>query len=257
MAGKQPSRVRLVAIDLDGTLLDGEGALDSAATPLISRILEKGACITLATGRDPYSARHLSRPIAWSFPLVTCNGAVVWDVGKERPLMKRTIPLKAVRDCIDCLPEFGLAPFVMEITPDHRFVVRPTSQGDSFHEVVKLYASGDIASVESAKAGIKTLLDGTIYTTSSFHGNLEICPAGVSKASGLDTVARALGILPEEIACIGDGENDLELFGYAGVRVAMGNAIEPLKAMADFVAPSNTEHGVAEALAWILSTSRP
>lgn len=257
MAAKLSSKVQLIAIDLDGTLLDGQGALDAAALPLISNILSKGACITLATGRDPHSAIHLSRPIAWSAPLVTCNGAVLWDVGRQRPLMKRTIPLEAVRSCLECLPEFGLVPFVMEITADLRFVVRPTSQDDSFHEVVKLYASGDIASVESAKAEIKAFLDGAIHTTSSFHGNLEICPAGVSKASGLDSVAKALGILPEEIACIGDGENDLELFGYAGVRVAMGNAIEPLKAMADFIAPANTEHGVAAALAWILSTTQP
>jgi len=206
VAAKLSSKVRLVAIDLDGTLLDGKGALDTAALPLVSSILSKGVCITLATGRDPHSATHLSRPITWNAPLVTCNGAVLWDVDRQMPLMKRTIPLEAVQSCLERIPEFGLVPFVMEITTDLRFVVRPTSQGDSFYEVVKLYASGDVASVESAKAEIKALLDGTIYTTSSFHGNLEICPAGVSKASGLDSVAKALGILPEEIACIGDGE---------------------------------------------------
>jgi Cof subfamily protein (haloacid dehalogenase superfamily) len=154
-------------------------------------------------------------------------------------------------------PEFGLVPFLMEITQDLRFIVRPTSWDESFHEVVKLYATGGDSEIDAAKRKIRALSDGSVSITSSLHGNLEVCPAGVSKASGLAYLADQLDIHPEEIACIGDGENDIEMFGFAGIRVAMGNAVLPLKSLADHVAPSNTEHGIVKALEWILSQTDP
>lgn len=242
---------------MDGTLLNAESILEPRALPHINQALSKGIRVTVATGRDPYSATQLTHPVAWQTPLITCNGAVLWDAPTQALLKKHTIPKDAVRHCLDSFPEFGLVPFVMEITQDLRFTVRPTSQEDSFHEVVKLYAMGGDSEIDAAKKKIGTLLDGTVSITSSLHGNLEVGPARISKASGLLYLSGQLGISPEEIACIGDGENDIEMFGFAGIRVAMGNAIRPLKSLADHVAPPNTEHGIAEALEWILSQTDP
>src|SRR5258708_38898057 len=87
--------------------------------------------------------------------------------------------------------------------------------------------------------------DGQLYITQSAFDLLEFLHPAVSKVKGLQTIARDLGIRPEEVVAIGDGHNDIGMLQFAGLGVAMGNAHEEVKREADYVTSSNAEDGVA------------
>lgn len=245
--------IKMIAIDLDGTLLDLEGNLKDRVISEVDRIVKKGIAIIIATGRDPISATQYAKKLRINYPIVACNGAVVWDPEYMKILFKKTIPLETAHTCLDKIAAFELTPFILEITKDCIFIVREATSNNQMQEIVKIYASGLLEQIEFAKNEISAYFNGTIYMVTSYHKNLEICPSGINKATGVAFVANLLSISREEIACIGDGENDVEMFEFANKRVAVDNAVEPVKRLADFIAPPNYRMGVVDALKWLAS----
>jgi hypothetical protein len=189
-----------------------------------------------------------------------------------RWLRHEPIPLELARETISALNDegFGLncyvndELYVAEITPQAEqyagfqdLVVHPV--GDLLawlqEPPTKLVVIGDPRVLEGLKERMVARFDGRLYISTSLPYFLEFASPDVTKAAGLQFVAKRLGFSRERTVAFGDGENDIELVDWAGFGVAVDNADELVKERADFVCPSVTDEGVAQVLEAYLDSS--
>lgn len=262
-------RPRLVALDIDGTLLrwvDGGGQSQEQLTQrvhdAVHRAHQAGAHIVLASGRSPHGmtriADLLKLPAAEEEPLwvVAANGAVVFRYPPLEVVREETFdPRAAVYAVLEHHPEARVA--VEERGVGYR-ISRPFPDGELSGEMIltpleELVAEPVnrviIRDPEATADDFVDLMDrlglhGTDYVV-GWTAWLDLAPIGVSKASGLQLVADALGVNREDALAIGDGRNDLEMLEWAGRGVAMGQAIDLVKQTADAVTDSVDEDGAA------------
>lgn len=270
---------RLVVLDIDGTLLDPSDVVRPVVHDAIVACRGLGIEVVLATGRRLRTTRPVVEQLGILLPLVLYNGALVWetDTGSalaERPLdragLERALTeaereglgalalrgprsderLVLVTDPLPPLPEFE-----RELLPRTGEVDRlPAADVLELDDVLTVDLFGPEralrrATARLARAGLP------IY----HHGPFEWIPQlprwvanvhapGVSKASGVELLARRRGLTLADVLAVGDGENDLPLLRRAGLGVAMGNAPEHVRAQAGAVVRGHDEDGVAEAL---------
>ena len=235
---------RLLALDMDGTLLDDRQRISRTNAEWIRRAAEAGVTICLSTGRSFASAVPYAEELGLDTPMITVNGGEVW----EKPyVLHRRICLPW--ETVERLYRLALA------HGDDVWYWAYTTEG----LYNKTNWTGDIAGKEWLKFGFHTEDDGIRRSlweeVSSWGGlelsnssplNIEINPAGVTKAAGLETVCRLVGVSMAETVVAGDSLNDLTAIRVAGLGVAMGNAQEAVKRAADAVTATNEEDGVAE-----------
>lgn len=268
-----------LALDLDGTLFLPIGP--NSATPEISpRVVEAiqradqtGYLVLPATGRPPQGLAQSLAPLRLTGPMVVCNGAAAIS-GSGQVMFEELLSPELLASTVAALQEKlpgvkfavvrdgGQSLLVEEGYPelvvshqDHlrdpkELVVRPLSE---------LLAEGCVnLIVRHPEIGPRELAEvvATLPGVVPMYSNdllLEVQAAGVSKATGVARVCAAFGIGPEQVIAIGDSNNDRELLAWAGCSVAMGNATAELKELADLVAPSNSEDGVAVVLEELLA----
>lgn len=282
--------IRLVCLDVDGTLVNEKKEIPPLVLHTLQRIQERGVKVTLASGRLISSLREYADLIGTQAPLIALNGAWVEKIG-ETPIL--CIPLETHTACqlIDKAEQDGL--HVSVYFADGVMLKNDDSAQDwpYFHqklenlqaEVVEYWPftqknsrSNDLQPINcGSRPLMKVLVSGKLETISKFilkyeeefHSqchfflsndqHLEIVSPQVSKGEALHVVAAYLGIKQEEVLAIGDHYNDLSMLEFAGLGVAMGNAPQPVQARANWVTKSNTEMGVAVAIAhffgeWVL-----
>lgn len=252
---------KLVALDVDGTIVDGENLMTTAVGTAIHAMRERGSEIVIATGRSAPGVYDVLHKLAIDDGIaVSSNGSVVFDVDPFRVRHLVTFDareavarvLKTMPDAIVAVEDVGVGyrvsqPFpageingtivVEEVDdlvrePVSRVIIRsPGHDSEEFHALV-------------ADLG----LDDTNYFI-GYSSWLDLAPVGVSKASGLDYVCQARGISPADVLAVGDGRNDIEMLQWAGRGVAMGQAPEEVTSVADAVTGSIHEDGLAEELA--------
>lgn len=241
--------IKLIALDMDGTLVNHEGEVSPENEQAIKRAKEKGIHVVLSTGRSLFTCRDISDELGRSSYLVTVNGGEIYD--HEYNLVDR-IPLD-----IDLVKQL----WVLKEEHDVYFW-SSTSQG--------LFNSRkpfdlDIESYNWLKFGFdiqdddvrKVMMDELVKNealeiTNSSPTNIEINPAGVNKAAALVKVCKWLDLSMDQVMAVGDSMNDIAMIREAGFGVAMGNAQEAVKEAADWVTGINTEHGVAQAIDKVL-----
>lgn len=241
--------IKLIALDMDGTLVNHEGEVSPENEQVIKRAKEKGIHVVLSTGRSLFTCRDISDELGRSSYLVTVNGGEIYD--HEYNLVDR-IPLD-----IDLVKQL----WVLKEEHDVYFW-SSTSQG--------LFNSRkpfdlDIESYNWLKFGFdiqdddvrKVMMDELVKNealeiTNSSPTNIEINPAGVNKAAALVKVCKWLDLSMDQVMAVGDSMNDIAMIREAGFGVAMGNAQEAVKEAADWVTGINTEHGVAQAIDKVL-----
>jgi HAD superfamily hydrolase (TIGR01484 family) len=273
-------RPRLVALDIDGTLLrwiEGAGASQEEVTPAVhqavQRALDAGAHIVLASGRAPHNMTEVADMLDLHDPdhpdraerlwIVAANGAVVFRYPPMEVVYEETFDAgPAVRAVLEAHPtalvaveERGLGYRVTAPFPEGE-LGGTTTVVDSVDELVKEPVSRVIirdpdAEVDDFVRLVERLgLTGTDYAI-GWTAWLDLAPVGVSKASGLQYVAEQLGVDAEDVLAIGDGRNDLEMLAWAGRGVAMGQAVEEVKQGADDVTGTVNEDGAAQEIeAW-------
>jgi HAD superfamily hydrolase (TIGR01484 family) len=245
--------VRLVATDLDGTLLRDDGTISPRTDAALRLVSERGIVVVLVTGRPPRIVRaRLGDWLATAgrhlHELVICaNGALVWDpatgaVVRDRPLTVETANriVEAVRARLPGLRhsvEAGADWFHKPDGPDP--VTRPVNKLLLHHPAEAL---DDILAHTVAVAG--TDAEATISGPSW----VEVSAAGVTKAAALAEVAADLGIGPAEAVAFGDMPNDLAMLAWAGRSVGVANAHRSVLAAVDEVTASNQDDGVAMVL---------
>ena len=259
---------KLVALDIDGTLLRPvaeTGFSTDEVTPAvraaIHRAVDAGAHVVLASGRAPLSMTwvletlDLPRDGSKAFT-VASNGAVTFSFPPMEVLSEVTFDAReAVRTVLEHVPEAAVA--VEEHGVGYR-VNRHFPDGELDGEMI-LTPVEDLVAKEVSRVIIRDPdstsedfvslaerlgLQGTNYFI-GWTAWLDLAPEGVSKASGLAEVADRLGVNRVDVLAIGDGRSDIEMLEWAGRCVAMGQAPEEVKAVADAVAPSVDEDGAA------------
>ena len=266
--------IKLIALDLDGTLLNSQKRLSQRNEEVLKECIRRGIEIVPCTGRIWNGIPEFIRNISGIHYASTINGAVVEDVISHQVLRERKMSVEQAVEILQLAKTFetmydayvggqgyGEARFMdhMErygVDPGIRDMVRRTRQivPDVTQKIQELglpvekinYFFGD--QNERGRARIALEARGDMVISSSFRNNLEINLAGATKGDGIRCLAEHLGLKPEETMGFGDGENDLTMMQMAGIGVAMGNGEDSVKAAADYVTDTNDADGVAQAI---------
>lgn len=278
---------QLLALDLDGTLLDSSGRPHPENLEAIARAREAGCMVVLCTGRGLTESSRVIEAIGHTGPLVLASGAMVYDTSSHETLHRGVIEphlgieivnfLRNDRDAILMLPDPAAVPFDYYVVDgdlltsntrwwfdwvgarvQHFSEITP----DDLHHVLRVGLVGPPPDLESTTARIIEQFGEHVYChhfaalqepDGSTVNILEIFAKGVNKWTGLQWLAARHDIDESAIACIGDQINDLAMIEHAACGVAMGNAVESVKALANHVTHDNDTAGVAHAIRQMLS----
>lgn len=270
----RPGLPKLIATDLDGTLVRSDETVSAYTHEILSRVKAAGIPIVGATGRGPRLIDLVRADIPVADFLVMGGGSRVVDLtDPDVPLVLRDerIEGEALADLLATLEgEIGplsvlieasdepQAPLWGDPNPAWRYpeVVEARVRAEALAgRVIKGFAYHDRYDADELLALARELIDPAVATvTQAGLGYIEICPPGVDKATGLAVVAQTLGVDPDDVLVFGDMPNDLPMFDWAGFgRVAVANAHPLVRAAADEVTGSNDADGVAAYLDAILS----
>lgn len=261
----------LIACDVDGTLFDDDEKISPRTRDAIRAAVGAGAQFVVATGRPPRWIRPVVDALGFAPISVCANGAVIYDAATDRVVSARTLGVDTLAELAELatrvIPGAGLAverigesahdtatpQFVSSPGYEHAWLNPDNTEVSIDHllsaPAIKLLirkagaASADMAAELAKHVGF----EGDI-TYSTNNGLVEIVPLGISKATGVDEIARPLGISDAEVVAFGDMPNDVPMLLRAGLGVAMGNAHPDALAVADEVTAPNSEDGVARVL---------
>ena len=259
--------VRLVATDLDGTLLGLEDVVSERTRDAIRAVAAAGIHVIAATGRSQWTAAPLVEP-ADGLDLVVCsNGASLYHLREERSLSSYAIVDDVIDKVLVTLAEqLPGCVYGWETEDDLHYEAgflayrpnldRPASPdlavGDRPAPIRKLMVGhAEVQHYELLDAVVPLMPSGAFATTSGAPF-VEITGEGVDKAFGVRKVCERLGIAAEEVVAIGDNHNDIAMVSWAGRGIAMGNAHPALLAVVDEQTESNVEDGVAQILETLL-----
>lgn len=258
---------RLIALDVDGTLLDTQHRLAPETREAILQARAHGAHVCLATGKLLASVTDLIASLQLAGPQITCNGAAIMDASTGASLTSWPIPPATRQLAIASLRDAGTDLAIAWYTSDAIFTDAAPGLLDrtlaAYHEpairhvgrldehlppALKLLITGDPTRLAIVREQLANNLGAhatVMRTTADF---VETVSPDVSKGTALIALARSLGIAREEIVAIGDGENDITLLDAAGLGIAVANAMPALRPYARAITTSASELGVAHAL---------
>ena len=253
-------RPQVVALDVDGTVLDHDGSLTAEVRAAVRAVVDAGAHVVLATGR----AWHSTLPVVEQLGLaggqsVCSNGAVVVDFPPERIVKAVTFDPRAVIAKVGAHAP-GTLIAVEEIGRGYRLnghfpegdltgemLIEDVEQLSS-RPVTRIILRDPARSDQDFVALAEQLgLHGVQYYV-GYSAWLDIAPEGVTKASGLDGVVGSLGMDPADVLAVGDGRNDIEMLTWAGRGVAMGQAPVEVQQVADAVTGTFADGGLVTEL---------
>jgi Cof subfamily protein (haloacid dehalogenase superfamily) len=259
---------RLIATDLDGTLLRSDESVSRRTRDALAAAAAAGAAHIVVTGRAVPWTRHILDGLGYRGLAVCGQGAQVYDAGEHRLLTSVTLDrqvaglalakieaevgplyLAASRDGLDgeVLVGPGYVPTgALPITPF-------TDASDLWSAPLnKIYVQHPALSDDELADAARRAAGGFVSVTMAGEGIVELLPLGLTKATGLSLAARRLGLKPADTLAFGDMPNDIPMLTWACHGVAMANAHEDLKAVADEVTASNEDDGIAVVLERLL-----
>lgn len=266
--------IRLIALDLDGTLLDSQKRLSVRNREILEECLRRGIHIVPTTGRTVDGIPDIIKEIPGIRYAITTNGAVIEDMEENRTLDTKLLPWKTAVELFEAvsgyhvmydayidrrgvteprffehLEEYGIPPQLQGLIRATRDVypsiIEHVKSAKKPVEKVNLFFS-DMEEREIVRKLLEPRED--ILITSSMPFNLELNAIGATKGGGILRLAAHLGLKREQTMAIGDGENDFSMIKDAGIGVAMKNAIPALHEIADYITDTNDEDGVALAI---------
>ncbi|MDJ0394304.1 HAD family hydrolase [Rhodococcus sp. G-MC3] len=262
---------RLVASDVDGTLLDHTDRVSERTRRAVLTLVGEGTPFVLSTGRPPRWIAPVVDDLGFAPMCVCANGAVIYDAATDRILDAEVLASDTLHWLADiayrAMPGCGLAAervgatahdaatpqFVSSPGYEHAWL-NPDNTEVSQYEVLDVPAVKLLIRMSSMSSGdmvaaLAPLIgDRADLTYSTDNGLIELSAPGVTKASGLEIVADRLGVAAADIAAFGDMPNDVPMLKMVGLGVAMGNAHHAAIAAADEVTSSNADDGVARVL---------
>ena len=275
-------QVRLIAVDLDGTALRGNGAISRATRRALRHAKRLGAVVCVATGRQLHAASHYARILGANGPLICLDGALVID--GERFLVDRPLPREhavAVAQVTEGLgggwvaltrrgrvhggpsrrpPQASLGQVLRHPARSLRFLRTLWREAHRWsadvpeeptYKMLVWAPAAERAELERQVRGLP------VHVPSPLGGTMEVVAPGIHKGQALEVVARHLGIARQDIVAFGDARNDIEMLAFAGYGVAMGGAPTELLAVADAQTESAQRDGLARELRRLLKRYPP
>jgi Cof subfamily protein (haloacid dehalogenase superfamily) len=278
----QDFKCRLLAIDVDGTLVNSRDELTPDTREALIRAGRAGIQVVLATGRRYSHTLHLVEPLGIDVPLITASGALIKDPKDHRTLYKSSFEPQLLRRVLTLIDRNGYDPLVctdtftegfdfylaqakvrtpeleeyLEMNPtDGRIMQNLITDPPPGAFLVFTFGTKEqmLAMEQILHAALAGQLSSHVLRSPRYRGFLvEIAPAGISKWSGVRRLAEEWGIDEASICAVGDDVNDIPMIRAAGLGVAMGNALPEVKAAADRIAPTHDENGLVQVVEWLL-----
>ncbi len=265
--------IRLVAIDLDDTLLNSGLKISDPCIRNIQAARSQGVIVTLATGRMYSSALPYALELKADVPLITYQGALIKNSRTSEVIYYQPLSMDMAVETMEYFKQAGV--HYHTYFDDRLCLESMNEEGAAYARLAGVHPLLLDSLVESCRSGqealkimavirdqellleleseLKHKYGNSLNITRSKPHYLEVMNPLANKADALRLVARYYGIQQEEVMAVGDSYNDLAMIKWAGIGVAMGNAREEVKAAADYITSSNEEYGVAEALQrWVL-----
>lgn len=255
--------IRLIATDLDGTLLAGKSDLPQRNIDALRRAMAAGVYVVICTGRMLEAAMPMAEAIGVNAPMVLFNGAMTYDRAADRVISKTVIPcaraveiLRAIEAAgvyVHAFPERGYY-YAQHCALTDYYREKIGVTGTDVHQLLSKWLHSDVYKLLALGTHPETLAlrDALapqfpdIEFVKSGERHLEVIARGVDKAAGLAQVCGHLGVRPDEVMAFGDEQNDASMLHYAGAGYIMDNAAPELKAQFTHIAPANTACGVAD-----------
>ena len=263
-------RIDLIALDLDGTLLAPDEHISERNRSGIRRSLENGVRVVLVTGRGTDMPIRISRELNLNLPVICCHGALTKDFGANRTLEHRPVPLQYAKPMVEYAEKNGLSLAVYAEEFFYRLegsrLYLDDMNGPAWREAKTFcdVLSGAPTFLrffgrESVLAMKREFGDWPLNFRYETWGDFNECAVlnrEASKKNALKQLCADFQIVPERVLAIGDSRNDVPMLRWAGIGVAMGNALAEVKESVRFVTTSNAADGVAVAIERFVTLSQ-
>lgn len=257
--------IKLVAVDMDDTLLDDTLQVSQRTCEAIGKAQEQGVIVTIATGRMFSSVVPFAKQLNIQVPVISYNGGMVRHPVSKEMVFHQSLDENSAGKIVEIFRERGWylqsymndELYVVERCEKARFYenllgIRAVVMGDEFyamkHEPTKMLSLAEPHEIKEIQKIVDKELGTKIFSTTSKAHFLEITHPKVNKGHALAVLAEKLMIRQDEIMTIGDSNNDYPMIEYAGFGIAMGNASDRIKKIAQAITADNNHHGVAEAI---------
>lgn len=273
---------QLLAIDIDGTLVNSRDELTPATRAALLRADQAGIRIVLATGRRYSQALPLVEPLGLDVQLISASGALIKNPINHHTTYRAEFAPSVLRDAITLIDRCGHMPVLCADTFHEGFDYYLAQAKVSCRELTEYFeanphsgriwpdmftappgevfcgfAMGTYEQMLALETTIHGEMPGQLHThvirSPRYRGYFtEFAPAGVTKWSAVERVAAERGVPAAAICAVGDDVNDIPMIRAAGLGVAMGNALPAVKAAADRIAPSHDHDGLVQVVEWLL-----
>lgn len=257
---------KLIAVDLDDTLLTDDLVVSNRNRYAIKKAQEKGIIFTIATGRVTKSAVRVAKDVGINVPIITFQGATVYDYNKEESVFENYLEIKKVTEILKYSQSNNVH---CNIYDNNSIYVREENKWSDYYKTLSkgsdLKAVGDLTQFElnatpkmilidevcnipKIRKDIEKLNIDNINIFTSKPNFLEITCKSASKGQALANFAKLYNIEQKDIIAIGDSFNDLSMIEYAGLGVCMENGYDEIKDIANYITLSNNNDGVANVI---------
>lgn len=256
--------IRLLVLDLDGTMLRPDGSVSEEDAREVRRIHKAGTAVAVATGRVRQSFQYVVEAFGFEPYVICANGSYVSAPG-EPPVVDKTLPPEVVAPLLREIVKRGVYAHIFTgdgevVTPAEKYPGTTSSKIIHVQDVAayveaqnsvtrKITCKGPADQIPGIRDWLRSNWGDTLSVSQTGPNSAEAMPAGCSKHKGLMLVMEMLGVDAGDAMAIGDAENDAELLTAVGYPVAMGNATPDVKKIARYITASNGEGGVAKAIA--------
>ncbi|MGM8364563.1 Cof-type HAD-IIB family hydrolase [Virgibacillus sp. W0181] len=236
--------IKLIALDMDGTLLNNQLEVSAYTEKIITKALEKDIHVVLSTGRWLEICYPIAESLNLSTYMITSNGGEIWSAEKEL-LQRQLLDATTLEKLWKFAETIGVGTWLVSTEKVYFEGSRP--EDFSKHEWLKM---AFVALNNEQKKLIYEELRNyeRLELSNSLPTNIEVNPYGVNKASGLEWVCKEIGITMSEVMAVGDSLNDIRMIEKAGIGVAVENAQDAVKDAADYITDTNENDGVAKAI---------
>ncbi|MDO5408060.1 MAG: Cof-type HAD-IIB family hydrolase [Eubacteriales bacterium] len=257
---------KMIVLDLDGTLTNRDKVITPHTKQVLLEAQQKGKIVVLASGRSSYGVLPLAKELElerYGGYMLSFNGGIIIDCKSGEVVFQKELPLEVNRKIVELAGEHRVnlmtyqkdllitnnqeCEYVQLESRINHLTIRQVDDMASYVDFVvpKMIMTDDGDYLATVEGKVKAALGRNLSVYRSEPFFLEILPKGIDKAQCLAQLLEKLGIRREEIIACGDGYNDLTMIQYAGLGVAMENAVLPVRNAADFVTYSNNDDGVA------------
>lgn len=256
--------IKLLAMDLDNTLLNADNEIAEETLMLLNKSKEKGVVLVLATGRFFPSAQKYAKQLGADCKIVCYNGAAIKDANGQTmfaanlsvEIMKKLVEFTKKRNLY--LQFYQDDKILVEKIVDETRIDPDLKNGEcieainfaqwNFKPSPKAMIVEEPKKVAARQKELRDFLENKVYLAQSQSYLIEIMPHNINKANSLERLANLMGIKREEVMACGDNTNDAEMVSWAGIGVSVANGVQSLKSIADFVTTAERSAGVAEAI---------